>query len=133
MAAPVQKPLELILARNLMSSLSTPAFLVDREGMIAFFNDAAGGLLGKRYEEVGNLTAAEWGETFGPFDSSGVRVPFEELPLTMVLRQGKPAHSRFHIRDGSGTLHEIEASALPIVASEIASGAIVFFWPAGGE
>ena len=29
-----QKPLELILARNLLSSISTPAFLVDAEGTL---------------------------------------------------------------------------------------------------
>jgi hypothetical protein len=37
-----QQPLELILARNLMSSLSTPALLVDTHGVLVFFNDAAG-------------------------------------------------------------------------------------------
>ena len=36
MAAAPQKPLELILARNLLSSLSTPALLVNRPGDIAF-------------------------------------------------------------------------------------------------
>ena len=40
-----QRPLELILARNLLASLSTPAFLVDGEGEIAFYNEAAGALL----------------------------------------------------------------------------------------
>ena len=32
-----QQPLELILARNLMSSLSTPALLVDTTGVLVFF------------------------------------------------------------------------------------------------
>ena len=33
-----QKPIELILARNLISSLSTPAFLVDEGGVLIFYN-----------------------------------------------------------------------------------------------
>ena len=40
-----QKPLELILARNFLTSLSTPAFLVDESGALIFYNEAAGALL----------------------------------------------------------------------------------------
>ena len=36
----VQKPLELILARNLLSSISTPAFLVGEDGALLFYNEA---------------------------------------------------------------------------------------------
>ena len=66
-----QQPLELILARNLLSSISTPAFLVDAGGVLVFFNDAAGGLLGKRFEEAGKLGPEEWGTAFGPYDERG--------------------------------------------------------------
>ena len=37
-----QRPIELILARNLLSSLSTPAFLANEPGEIIFYNEAAG-------------------------------------------------------------------------------------------
>ena len=63
-----QRPLELILARNLMSALSTPAFLVDEGGLLVFYNEAAGLLLGKRFEELGTVGPQEWGSLFGPFD-----------------------------------------------------------------
>ena len=56
-----QKPIELILARNLMSSLSTPAFLVDEGGILIFYNEAAGSLLGRRFEELGKVGPEEWG------------------------------------------------------------------------
>lgn len=125
-----QRPLELILARNFLSSVSTPAFLIDNGGQIAFFNDSAAELLGKRFEEVGSMSPQEWGDTFGPFDAEGERIPFDQLPLTQVLRSGKPAHARFHIRSASGTQHDVHVSALPIVASELSKGAIVFFWAA---
>jgi hypothetical protein len=35
-AASQQKPLELILARNLLTSISTPAFLLDEESRLVF-------------------------------------------------------------------------------------------------
>ena len=49
-------PLELILARNLASILSLAAFLVDTDGEIVFFNEAAAEVIGTRFEESGALT-----------------------------------------------------------------------------
>jgi PAS domain-containing protein len=128
--ASTQKSLELILARNLMSSLSTPAFLVDEEGSLVFFNEAAGALLGKRFEEVGKMGPGEWGSVFGPFDTGGDPIPFEELPLTVALRQGRPNHSSFRIRSLDGKDHDIEVSAMPIVTTGGSRGAMAIFWPA---
>jgi len=48
-----QKPLELILARDLLTSISTPAFLVDQHADLVFYNEAAGALLGRSFEDVG--------------------------------------------------------------------------------
>lgn len=123
-----QKPLELILARNLLTSLSTPAFLVDHTGMLLFYNEAAGALLGIPFEEAGQMGVEEWGTRFGPFTSNGEPIPLEELPLTIALREGRPAHSAFRIRSASGDEHDIEVSALPIAAEET-SGAMAIFWP----
>jgi PAS domain-containing protein len=124
-----QKPIELIMARNLMASLSTPAFLVDADGILVFYNEAAGAMLGRRFEESGAMSPEEWGTTWGPLDEDGRAVPLDDLPLTIALRQGRPAHSRFSIRSLRGEEHSIEASALPIVTSDGSRGAMVFFWP----
>jgi len=123
-----QRPIELIMARNLIASLSTPGFLVDEQGMLVFYNEAAGLLLGRRYEETGKMSTEEWGTTWGPFDAQGQAIPLEELPLTIALREGRPSHSRFQIRSLDGSRHPIEASALPIVTAEGSRGAMVFFW-----
>jgi PAS domain-containing protein len=123
------RPLELILARNLLSSLSTPAFLVDQAGDIVFYNEGASTLLGRRFEDGGPMKAAEWTSTFGPFEADGKPIPFEQLKLTQALRGNKPAHARFAIRSLAGVRHLIEASALPIVGAEGFHGAIVVFWP----
>ena len=37
----VERPLELILARNLISILWLPAILIDADGRFVFFNEAA--------------------------------------------------------------------------------------------
>jgi PAS domain-containing protein len=128
-----QRPLELILARNLMAGLSTPAFLVDREGVVVFYNDAAGAVLGRRFEEAGRMRPEEWSTAWGPLDSEGRPVPFDELPLTRALRHGRPAHACFRIRTPEAQVRPIEVSAIPIVTTEGTHGAIASFWPAEGE
>ena len=127
-----QKPLELILARNLMSALSTPAFLVDEGGLLVFYNEAAGSLLGKRFEELGTVGPEEWGSLFGPFDESGEPIPYDELPLVDRGPQRPPRARRpSTIRSADGALHEVEASAFPILTAHGSQGAIAVFWPSG--
>jgi PAS domain-containing protein len=126
-----QKAVELILARNLLSTLTTPGFLVDEEGNLVFYNEAAGVLLGRRFEEAGKMGPEEWGATWGPFARDGDPIPLEELPLTIALRHGRPAYSTFTIRSLEGGEHAIEAAALPIVNTEGTRGAMVFFWTEG--
>jgi PAS domain-containing protein len=128
-----QKPLELILARNLMSALSTPAFLVDEGGVLVFYNEAAGMMLGKRFEELGTVGPDEWGSLFGPFDESGEPIPYDELPLVVAVRNGRPAHANFEIRSADGVRHRVEASAFPILTAHGSQGAIAVFWPAAAR
>jgi PAS domain-containing protein len=128
-----QKPLELILARNLLSSLSTPAFLAGEDATLLFYNDAAGVLIGRRFEETGAMTASEWTRLFGPFDESGEPINLKATPLTLALRDGRPHHAKLRIRVAGGNRQAIEASAIPIVGSSGSSGAIVIFWPADGQ
>ena len=128
-----QRPLELILARNLMSALSTPAFLLDEGGLLVFYNEAAGILLGKRFEELGTVGAEEWGSLFGPFDSDEEPIPYDELPLVVAIRNDRPAHGEFKIRSTDGALHQVEASAFPILTAHGSRGAIAIFWPAASN
>jgi len=124
-----QKPIELILARNLLSSLTTPAFLVDDKGALVFYNEAAGHLVGRRFEETGQMDAAQWATEFGPVDDSGSPIPWTDLPLTVSLQSGRASHTRMHLRVLDGSVHDIEMSALPIVATGGARGAMAIFWP----
>lgn len=128
-----QRPLELILARNLMSALSTPAFLVDEGGLLVFYNEAAGMLLGKRFEELGAVGPQEWGAMFGPFDEAGEPIPYDELPLVLAVRNGRPAHGELEIRSTDGTSHTVEVSAFPILTAHGTRGGIAVFWPASGN
>jgi PAS domain-containing protein len=124
-----QRPLELILARNLLTSISTPAFLVGDGGALLFFNEAAGAMLGRRFEDTEVLSAADWTSEFGPFDETGEAIPYDRIPATAALRGNRPFHGRFKIKGARGMPLEIAASAIPIVGAGGSSGAIVIFWP----
>src|SRR3954452_8275798 len=107
MAARAQKPLELILPRNLLTSISTAAFLVDDHAALVFYNEAAGALLGRSFEDAGRMSPEEWTSTYGPFDDDGKPVALDDLPTTRAVRDGRPAHAVFRIRSAGGVDHEI--------------------------
>ena len=126
------QPLELILARNLVSIVSLAALLVDADGRIVFYNDAAGEIIGSPFEELGTMTREEWNTRFGPFDEDGAPLATDDLPLTIAIREGRPAYGRFRIRGDRGLL-VVEAGALPLLGPAGYHGAMVFFWVAGEE
>jgi PAS domain-containing protein len=128
-----QRPVELILARGLMANITTPAFLVDADGTLVFFNDGAGDLLGLRYEDTGPMDAETWSTRFEPLGDDGRPLDPGELPLAIALRDRKPAHRAFRVRSAVGRQREIEVSAFPIVGNAGMRGAMAIFWDAGEQ
>ncbi len=126
-----QQPLELILARSLMSSLSTPGYLMDVRGVLIFYNEAAEELIGTHFEETGPMERDQWESLFAPTDAAGNLIAFDEHPLNLMVREGRPGHYSQFIRSAGGTRHEVALSALPLLGSGGFKGAMVFFWPVG--
>jgi PAS domain-containing protein len=128
-----QRPIELIQARSLIATLSTAAFLVDEEGTLLFYNEAAGRLLGMPFEEAGEMGPDDWGGRFRPREPGGRELEVEELPLTIALREGQPGHARMEITAADGEDHRIAVSAIPIRGQAGQRGAFAIFWPAPTE
>jgi PAS domain-containing protein len=123
-------PLLLVQGRNLITGLALPALLTDPDGGLLFFNDAAGALLGRSFEEVGRLPRDDWARQFGPFDVEGRPLAAGHLPLGNALREGRPAQGRFHVRlAANGELREVEVSAIPLLEPDHYEGALIVFWP----
>jgi hypothetical protein len=124
-----QRDLILILARDLTSRLATPAFVVDDQGTLAYFNEAAEPVLGVSYAESGELRAGEWATGWNPTDPEGRLIPLEELPLGIAFREGRPAHLPMHITGGDGVGRDIEVTAFPLqTRPDVTVGAIAIFW-----
>jgi dipeptidyl aminopeptidase/acylaminoacyl peptidase len=59
-----QLPIELILVRQLANGLAVPTFVVDAAGDLVFVNEAAETLLGLDFEDVGQVSFADWTTAF---------------------------------------------------------------------
>jgi hypothetical protein len=122
-----QHPVELIMARGLISNLATAAFLVDAAGVLLFFNERAGELLGVKYEEAGPMEPEEWGGRFSPTRLDGQPLPLGELPLAIAL-EGRAAHAAMRIQSASGEPCDIEVTAFPLAGRGGQTGALAIFW-----
>jgi PAS domain-containing protein len=127
-----QHPVELIMARGFMANLSTPAFLVDRQGVLVFYNEAAEEILGLTFAEAGPMPAEEWGTRFDPAGPDGRPLRTGELPLGIALLEGRPAHAPLRITSAAGRAEHIEATAFPVIGRGGQSGALAIFWRAQG-
>jgi len=126
-----QQPVEIILARGMMSNLITPAFLVDQTGRLVFYNDAAAEMIGIRFEDSGGRSQREWATWFEPLDTEGRPISPEDLPLTTAVRHGRPAYVRLSAQLASGPRRWLDISAFPICGGSGQTGSMVIFWDAG--
>jgi PAS domain-containing protein len=126
-----QHPVEMIMARGFAANLTTPAFLVDRDGVLVFYNEAAGEILGLTFEEAGPMPPEDWGTRFSPTGPDGRPLDAAELPLSIALRDGRPAHAPMRITSAAGRAAGIEVTAFPVIGQDGQSGALAIFWSGG--
>lgn len=124
-----QRPVELILLRQLASYLDTPIFVIGADGRLVYYNEPAEALLGERFDEVGVMEAADWLDAFRPGDEAGLVLPADEVPLLIALRERRPVHRELWISGLDGVRRPIGATALPLVGQGGALlGAVAMFW-----
>lgn len=128
-----QKPIELILLRELVTQLSLPVTLVDAKGRVVFFNEPAEKLLGLRHDVTGELPLARFAEMYAPVDPDGAPIPFERLPIGVALRERRPQQGELLVHDAVGARHRISATSIPLDGQGgTLLGAMSIFWEADG-
>jgi PAS domain-containing protein len=121
--------IELVLMRQLASYLAVPILIVNRRLDLLFFNEPAEPILGRRFEETGEVHRGEWSDLFQPADANGVPIPPEEQPLTRAIDRQEPSNSRFSLRGLDGTARVVEGVAFPLQTQEAGLiGAAGIFW-----
>src|SRR5690349_19801149 len=124
-----QQPLPLIMMRELADNVGTPLFLVDRHGVLVYYNEAPEILLGLPFVESGSLTAEEWSARWAAEDVNGHPLPAEARPLAVAMRERKPSHRGIKLLTGYGEPRTIEVTAFPLLArADEVVGAVAIFW-----
>ncbi len=125
----MSQSLEVILARQVASSLAVPILLVNPNGDLLYFNEAAEPILGKRFDETGELRRGQWSKAFQPENADGSPIAREEQPLYIATEHHRPAYRRGWIRGLDGVRRHIEGIAFPLIGSgDRFLGALGIFW-----
>lgn len=121
--------LELILARHLVSRLAVAVLLVDARGDTLFFNESAGLILGRSFDDFDAMPFEARTAMLAPRDERGRPLPVDQLPGMVAMRERLPIHAAFEIHNVDGAIQPIEATAIPLEgAGGNVLGAMVFLW-----
>lgn len=126
--------IEIVLNRQLADCLSIPVFITDTLGNLIFYNEPAEEILGKRFEETGEMPVEQWATEFKPVDEEGKALLPDELPLVKTLKNASPFHKSFWIESLKGKNQKISVTAYPIIGrTGKMLGAVAIFWKSTEE
>lgn len=127
-------PIEIILNRQLADCLAIPVFITDTVGKLLFYNEPAEEILGKRYQDTGEMKVEEWSTIFFSKDENGKLLEPEDLPLVKTLLNQLPYFKTFWIESLKGKSEKISVSSYPIIGrAGIFVGAVAIFWRPSDE
>jgi len=127
LAAP--KPIQIILARQLASSLDMPILLMDTAGTLIYYNESAEAILGQQYDETGEMSEEEWSRLFAAEDDARNPIPPENRPIMLVLSERKPIARSMWLRCGDGDWRYLNITVYPLIGEGgQLLGAQMIFW-----
>ncbi len=130
-AAGAARSLPLILARELAANLATPMFLIDAEGVLVYFNEAAELMLGKTYAEIGPISATDFGARLDLAELDGSPMRRRDSPAGIAFLNREPSHRTLLATGLDGSRRRLEATAYPLFGKvgEM-HGVLTVFWEA---
>ena len=124
-----QKHLVLILAREFASNLATPTLIIDAEGRLVFFNEAAESVVGGSFAEVGEMPYEEFVASFSPRTDAAEPFPPEKRPTRIALDRHQAAHEEMWITSRDGVDRRLAVTAFPLFAqADEFVGVVSIFW-----
>jgi PAS domain-containing protein len=123
------KEVEVILARHLASCLAMPIVIVDPDYNLVYYNEPAEAILGRRFEETGEVPAMELYQLLISTDEHGNPLPLELRPMAIALMERRPAFRNLWLRGLDGVLRHIEITAFPLIGqADRFLGVMAIFW-----
>ena len=123
------KPIQIILARQLASSLATPILIVDTLGTLIFYNEPAEVILDQRFEETWEMSADKWTALFAVADEARNPIAPEDRPMMMALSERRPFSRTVWMRCGHREWLHVSITAFPLIGEERQFlGAQMIFW-----
>lgn len=120
---------EVVLLRQLASYLVTPLFLADPTGTLVFYNEAAETLLGRSFDEAGEMRMEEWSSLFPVSDEHGSTPAHGTLPLIVALREQQPVSRIIRISRPGRPASALQVLAFPLVGEgRKCLGAVALTW-----
>lgn len=127
------KSLVLIRAKHLAESVTTPMLLVDANGNMVFYNEAAEMVVGRAFNDVGPVPAADWQERFRVRARDDSPAPLEKMPGWMDLKGERPGLGHLRLTTIEGRDLDVAVCAFPLFTSQHQfDGALVIFWEEDG-
>jgi PAS domain S-box-containing protein len=134
MAVRRQKSLVLILAREFASQLAMPTFIVDGEGSLVYYNEAAETIIGRSFAEMGELPAAELARTIDIANLDGEVLDVRDRAIGIALFEHRPTHARRRLRSMDGEWHTVDVTAFPLMTGpDEIGGVVAIFWKTDEE
>ena len=124
-----QRPIEIILLRQWASHMATPIWIAGTRGELLYYNEPAEGLLGRRFDEAGEMRLRDLPKIFETTTPEGKPLSEADLPLGKALRERQPAHLRVRITALDGKTRLLDITAVPLLVQGGAYlGAMAMFW-----
>jgi len=123
------KSIQIILARQLASSIATPILLVDARGTLIYYNEPAESIFNQRFDETGEMPAAEWTARIAAVDDNRNPLLPEDRPMMRVLAARQPVTQTMWVRRSDGEWRHLRVTAFPLIGERDALlGAMSIFW-----
>jgi PAS domain-containing protein len=124
-----QQPIELILTRQWASYLAVPVWVMGENGDLLYYNESAESVLGRRFDEAGEMPGDELASIFQTTAEDGSPLHSGELPINIALQKRRPAALRHRFRGLDGFWRLVDVAAFPIEGQGGRQlGAVAIFW-----
>jgi len=123
------KSIQIILARQLASSVAAPILLVDAEGTLVYYNESAEEIFNQRFDETGEMPPEEWTARIAAMDDERKPIAPEDRALMRVIHKRRPVSETIWLRSSDGQWRHVHVTAFPLIGErDTLYGAMTIFW-----